>query len=545
MQDRDAGTIPLCAGNPYGEQPASFTRFALPFVCRLERDERTQKPSQFYDDVPIPRLAARSRYFTPETADVLFGRARWLELKGSFAYQTLRMPIGGDEIEIEIAPPRLVLFEAGARPRVELTSTAFLLVDVYFPQPAKNGEGKPSSPPTLDDLLLINELFRYWRQPFDKHPAKECTTARGVTCFTKAMANVAAAARAALDGAGRRGERLGKDDDYFDRWDWLLSYPIKDEGGYMRIASTAREAARRWTHPEDPSAALNALSDDTGWIAYTDERAFVWTCVITKSGSEDLKDALEGDPSHSGMWVRLLNVDRPSNGQATAFEKRWLRGRTYERWKHFGTLYGFNMHSGAMLASPCEEPPLWRHFSETYFDQVLLLLYLRVSTFRFSRELARISADLPFHQKRDFREFRKIRRVFAMLTNLYRFPLLSSQQQGIEMYTCARKWLDVDDLFEEVQAEIRETHEMFELSTASEMGVATGVLACIAIIIGFCGGVMALLAADDIKPYRPPREAVLRLLNHFPGLTPAWWLIVLAFGGSTALALALWRRLRK
>ena len=240
-----------------------------------------------------------------------------------------------------------------------------------------------------------------------------------------------------------------------------------------------------------------------------------------------------------------MNVDRPSAGPATPFEREWLQGRTYERWKHCGTLYGFNVHSGAMLASPCNEPPLWRHFGETYFDQVLLLLYLRVSTFRFSRELARISADLPSHQKRDFHEFRKIRRVFALLTNLYRFPLLSSQQQGIEMYTSARKWLDVDELFEEVQAEIRETHEMFELLTASQMGAAAAVLTCIALIIGVFAGVMSFLGAGEIDPYAPPREAVLRALNHWPALTPAWWLIVTTFSVSSLAAIALWRWLRK
>ncbi len=192
MQDRGAGTIPLRIGDP-ACHPASFTRFVLPFVWTLEPDERADPPSHFYEAAPPPRIVARSRYFTPETADVLFRRARWLELRNPRSssdkkteaghdgtghdceespaeLRRFQIRIGDDEIEVALAPPRLVLFELGANPGVELTATGFLLVDLYFPTASENSEKKPVSPPTLDDLLLVNESFRYWRQPFDIPP---------------------------------------------------------------------------------------------------------------------------------------------------------------------------------------------------------------------------------------------------------------------------------------------------------------------------------------------------------------------------------------
>ncbi|MGH8613413.1 MAG: hypothetical protein ACREYF_15710 [Gammaproteobacteria bacterium] len=61
------------------------------------------------------------------------------------------------------------------------------------------------------------------------------------------------------------------------------------------------------------------------------------------------------------------------------FEREWAKERTYRRWEEWGSYYGFNYHSGAMLGPPETNPPFWRHFAEVYFDQVLLLLYLRVS----------------------------------------------------------------------------------------------------------------------------------------------------------------------
>jgi Mg2+ and Co2+ transporter CorA len=55
--------------------------------------------------------------------------------------------------------------------------------------------------------------------------------------------------------------------------------------------------------------------------------------------------------------------------------------------------------------------------------------------------------------------FRMLRRDFALFTNLYQFPLLSNQQQAVEMYSLARKQMDVDSLFEEIEKEIQSSHD--------------------------------------------------------------------------------------
>jgi hypothetical protein len=563
MEVKNAGLIPLRTGDPAVE-PASFTRFALPFVWKLEAGAvATSPPSLFYDEIQPAGIVARARYFTPETADVLFKRARWFALRrepdviaepktanpdgpdrsrGSEEFRRFRLRIGdADEIEIALAMPQLVLFEAKGDRRVDLASTGFLLVDIYFPKDFKIDSAVAPSPPTLDDLLLLNELFRYWRQPFDSHPRKEHRSARGTTRFQTMMSKVAKVVHEAGGPAM---------DPYLDRWDWLLSLPIKCDGRFRALTLETCKAARSWAGAKDaprvpkakmtPTEAvdLKALIDRTGWVAYTDERAFVWTCAITAHGAKDLTSFWKTDPSLTGMWVRLLNVDAPSTSPATAFEKEWVRGRTYERWKHFGTLYGFNTHSAAMLASPCSEPPICRHFSELYFDQILLLLYLRVSIFRFEVQLARISENLVGDLwGQTSNEFRKLRAAFSFLTNLYRFPLVSSQQQGIEMYVHMRDALDINELFTEVQEEIKTTHEMFEFTTTSKMGEATAFLAIGALLIGVLTTVVALLGVHDIK--HSPGEAVLRVFDRLPWLLPSVWLIGLSFIGSLAGAAVL------
>ena len=182
-------------------------------------------------------------------------------------------------------------------------------------------------------------------------------------------------------------------------------------------------------------------------------------------------------PWNYGHWVKLLNVDLPGSTpfgthQCREFEREWARDRTYKRWEEWGTFYGFSYHSGAMLGPTMinkdhpekdPEPPLWRHFGQMYFDQILLILYIRVVLFRFSTQLSLISAEARDAGRGRWEEwgeeFERLRWNFALFTNLYQFPLLSNQQQGLEMYALARKGMDVDQLFLEVQQEVQGTND--------------------------------------------------------------------------------------
>ena len=59
-------------------------------------------------------------------------------------------------------------------------------------------------------------------------------------------------------------------------------------------------------------------------------------------------------------------------------------------------------------------------------------------------------------------KFSKLRWEFTLFTNLYQYPLISNQQQGLEMYSLARKSLDLDELFKEIQEEIHNGQEFIE-----------------------------------------------------------------------------------
>jgi predicted transcriptional regulator with HTH domain len=135
-----------------------------------------------------------------------------------------------------------------------------------------------------------------------------------------------------------------------------------------------------------------------------------------------------------------------------------------------------------------------------YFDQILLLLYLRAVLFRFSAylsEISRTARDTPGGAKGEWaKAFQDLRWRFMLFTNLYQFPLLSNQQQGIEMYTLARECMEVDDLFKEVQEEIHSSHDYLSQQQNQVQTQRATLLTEIAAIVSAIALTIALFSMD-------------------------------------------------
>jgi hypothetical protein len=351
--------------------------------------------------------------------------------------------VNNRDIAARLSAPALVLFEFGEGGRSnedeeswDILQTAFLVVQLFFKS------GQPTIP-TLDDLLKINEVFRYFESPFEDHYKD-----RELDKFCDQGAF-------ALNEADE--QRAKSPESFYHRW-WRLidNVPIVlGDGHQWRI--------ERGRNEEDTKRRARN--------AYPDNRAFVWTCAIVPEGAKHLWQTLSPRywiASNYSHWIKLLNVDYPfteisgDNYRSNEFERDWADQRTYHRWEDSGTYYGFTPHSGAVLAPQMRDPPIWRHFGDMYFDQALLLLYLRIELFRFSAKLSEISRDARKPHGAEgiwAQEFQKLRWQFTLFTNLYQFPLLSNQQQGVELYSLARRSMEIDVLFEEVQEQIHNSHD--------------------------------------------------------------------------------------
>lgn len=518
-----------------GRGRVSFTRFVLPFAW--EPDPKASEPeakkctfpgqatppyfrpakegdwlhpaaipgvdSERLPEVDTERFLDRSRrrYLTPETDVLLFTRARWLVLEDkNFAPAnqiwrqfTVKSDFITDDslitYTVALRPPGMILFEWPKEGQLEKgrdpLRIGFLIHEAFFPD--------PENAPGFADLLRFNEIFRYWRSPFDLFDKKYCRTE--LTSFREGVTH-----GFTVDGGGVAPCQDSPGDCYSNRWEDLLDLPVEDGKGGMRPIKPENDVK---TSPLFPK-----------WMVNPDDRAFTMPFAVlnrAKPGHLDhfapFREADTSAEAHQGgVWAKLLNVDRATRwnagqlGNSDAFEKKWARDRTYTRWAggDWPTLYGFCEHSFAALCTEAagvapSDPPLGLHFGQMYFDSTLLHLYMKMGLFRFSKELHDITV-----QARDkegsgneigaWREnFHELRWRFLQFQNLYRFPLFSNQQQHLEMYAYQIRAMDVKELYDEVEKEVQVSDEFLENELSSERNHLAGTLNVVA-MVGLVGG---------------------------------------------------------
>lgn len=504
----------------------------------------------------------RVNYFTLETRQLLYERASWFILdsgkeseegrkasnipdepaqtKASEVWLRLRMPRDNHTkdsyYEVAIRPPAIVLFEQEAyvehRNRRDSSSAlhnGLLILECFFPDAGK-------FKPTCADILNFNELFRYWTIPhseflanhhrlyaickfltaFQKENSKEDTSTLTEDDLEKSKSLYHAfidtmqpeaerSRRSDLDNLEKTAEDLIKkvSQHFTARWTQLLPHkiPIKYENETLfRLVSQ-----QSIEYANDPASG-------TIWSGIPDCRAFVVAQFVSPQAEQIAADVQsKATPTNqsqvdhtqpSDYWYTMLQVD-PCGASIpwpnSQFGKSWCSQRTYQRWLHLGTAYGYTDYSaislipsinGAKPLDPSEQsadeyfasgttanqtvysfvavkkridafgdPPLSIHWRLHYFDTCLLLLYLRSGLFRFSAELHKISCSKKdqLTSGKDVKwqeDFSKLREEFLIFENLYQFPLLSCQTQHLEMYGLQKERLSICELYEEIDKEI-------------------------------------------------------------------------------------------
>jgi hypothetical protein len=509
------------------------TRFVLPFQPRLCRCANPGPSIGRFrvaqeSDWILENKRGREWYLTAEMRRALFERVHWhvWDDDQRFAPDTVgnnhdtrlkRFEIeslDGTTVHLAIRPPALLLFEAGAPdPKdgtADLLKSGFLVIELLYL--SENDLG-----PRLDDVLMINELFRFRACPWDQH----------FKDFGKQMKAFGSYGPVKDDGPD-------KDQCYLGRWlTWLQDVEV---AGLGRLRVTKEDLE-----------------------IYADSRAF--TCARVVMPDNELReiiphagnpaddswaaetDAKTGKRSMFGYWVKVLNSDQPErlwkNGyvgfkefnctnDSTCFERDWAASRTYRRWEHRSCYYGFNDFSAAMLTGPNSSPPAWQHWERVYFDEILLLLYLRVTLFRFSDRLSEISTKARDQSGDDSssewrKSFRSLRRQFTFFENLYQFPLLSNQQQAIELYALARSKMSIDDFYTEVSNEIHGSDALMD----AEVGAQRSDRAESLNVIVFAFGSLALIFT-----------AVPAVFNALAGPTYKWLLSFYTFAVSVVVLVA-------
>jgi hypothetical protein len=353
----------------------------------------------------------------------------------------------------------------------------FLVLRTRLVTPADAPERKP----TLGDQLLFNDRFRHVRADYEGWwgTASDLSRARAAIGDlrlhdTPALRGIWAQLldRSATTDQSEESETWAME--LFEGWSSLLQLPVVATDG-----RTYRVMPDDW-HDGARQTLLGRVCTQPGgdeypksWLAYPDHRAFTWSGVILNESGESSPGLQHAE--HCEAWRMLLNADVGESSNDTspprAFDVEWTRTRTYYRWAASGTYYGVCTHAGAMLIrrhGGSAVSHLAAIFNGLYLDMQLLLLYDRSVAFCLSASLAR--------RARDRREKRgnpvellgetELRSLLDYFSNVYRFPLISNQQQALELYALARRGLEIDTLIAEVETKIRATDEMLRSNEA-------------------------------------------------------------------------------
>jgi hypothetical protein len=430
----------------------SHFRMVLPMAWRscktVEPNDRVAqrwRKSAATEDHQI--ISRRRNYFTQETASLLLDEALWIEPENLSGWP-LNIQVSHESkvtsTGVLISAPSLVLFEARADREKKIDSplhVAFMLMDVSFP----NGV-------SINNFLTISEVLRYWEEPFEGlYEERKIEIHEGGNQSLKHYSIIWQSA-------------------------FALAKHITFENRHFEVST-----------PDVANFPLKSF--------YADNRAFVCSfCRFVKNPAEGTtgKGCLENAIDHSlasdwtshtveiAPWIKLLNVDHhqpKAPFKASAFEAEWAKQRTYLRWAHCGTLHGFTTHSYAWLYTngTSEEwnQKLASDFRTHYTDLTLYSYYLRQVLMRFNARLFLITKNLHHHTSDEklLSEARKhygqLREQYLVFENLYRFPLLSTQQLPLEMYEIQQRELDVDVLYQEMSQQIQNSDEFFAAKIAA------------------------------------------------------------------------------
>ncbi len=427
----------------------------------------------------------RRKYFTSDTAYVLFGRSQRYRLRDPHRQTELTVTVGkhpgSKKVTLKLSPPELWLFEAEQGLYASSSGAPSADDPLCCGQLRQEFHIMPGSEPfTLADLLRINEQLRFLRNLYagdDTRPIK-------------------------LPSPGA--QRI-------DFWLELLRTPLRPCGSatgepWLQLLPDEQLDAIE-AHWETDGALIESWQPGRGnhkasgvnhgfALVHDDDRAYVWsTAIIEQSDAEKAV----ARPEESAAWAAFLNVD-DSPQDSSEFMRDWVKTHTYRRWAHYGTLYGFTTYSGVLMAKP-SGPPAWQHMRTLYLDQTRLLLYLRSVIFSFSTRLVSLSAQLRRCGVRSTAERRRLRDEAQILldamskfVNLYQFPLLSNQQQGLELYALQREQLDIDELFSEVRREAEDTHRLLSSWHAQEQQAFADLVQRIGLPIAVIGVTSSILA---------------------------------------------------
>lgn len=212
---------------------------------------------------------------------------------------------------------------------------------------------------------------------------------------------------------------------------------------------------------------INEVATNITCTPVIDDRMFVCSWYknddLAKVFTDNDKAYLD-DSSFSDFWYRYLFVDGVSaTCQNEDMKKELLTRHTYTRWQKWSSLYGVSRYSMVYLTNKEAPPFLLQNFITIYIRMIELVLLQRASILRFSAEVTLVSTLKQQKTAVLAERINSLYKEYIQFLNQIYFREVTSQDQGIELYTLFQKTLELDNYIKDLDGEIEELHNYISL----------------------------------------------------------------------------------
>jgi len=210
-----------------------------------------------------------------------------------------------------------------------------------------------------------------------------------------------------------------------------------------------------------------------------DDRMFVVSYAENRELMECLQKEEENYTSNDD-WYRYLFVDAGAKTvQFAPMQKTLTEASTYTRWLGWGTLWGITRYSLVALTTEGGRGLVLPHTQYHYHQMAVIILAIRASLARFSREISGLS-NLKNKNEGLEKKVQMLYEHYIKFVNKLYFRELTAQDQGIELYNMAKELIGFDGQIKALDDEIAELHTYVsmineqnrekELDTISKIG---------------------------------------------------------------------------
>jgi len=266
------------------------------------------------------------------------------------------------------------------------------------------------------------------------------------------------------------------------------------------------------------TGAYNTLA--TGDIKVTpiiDDRMFVMSFLFENSVVKKLSEFCIGKEEYtylnSNEWFRYVFID-DSNPSCTSqvMKRKLLAGCTYDRWvgnidkdgKDTSHLFGISRYSFVMLSADewFTRNIIYLHFSNMYFQIVLLSLVQRASIISYAGEVTRIVDKIKKDEvlsDQEIRDINSLAQSFLVFKNQIYFREITPQDQGIEIYNIVHQQMNIKNEVEALETEIEDLIGFVNTASDARRGKEAQILTRLAtwfLPAGFIIGMMSINAYD-------------------------------------------------